>query len=192
MKKLIFFALLVVVAAISWQALLKEEIKKEAMTHSKVVMVTSVGEFELELFDEQAPITVANFTKLVEEGFYNGTLFHRVIAGFMVQGGDPNTKGPDTRTYGMGGSLDPIVDEFVPGLSNVAGTLSMANSGPNTGRSQFFINVVDNTYLDGRHTVFGKVTRGMDVVLAMSKVATGEADLPLVPVSIDRVTVERP
>ena len=111
----------------------------------------------------------------------------------MIQCGDPNTRAGDPRTFGTGGPGYSIPDEFVEGLSNVKGTISMANSGPNTGGSQFFINVVDNTYLDGRHTVFGKVVKGFDIAYKISQVpTTGDPqNLPLDPVRIDRVVIKK-
>lgn len=145
--------------------------------NAQVLLHTSMGDVTIELFSQQAPITAGNFEKLVKEGFYNGIIFHRVIPDFMAQTGDPTGTG-------TGGPGYKIKDEFADGLSNVRGTLSMANSGPNTGGSQFFINVVDNTYLDGRHAVFGKVTTGMEVVDAITEVERDGADKPLTDVII--------
>ena len=140
------------------------------MNH-KAVFKTNKGDITLELFEDQMPITTTNFIKLAEEGFYNGTKFHRVIDGFMIQGGDPNSKGDDTSTYGTGGPGYTIQDEFVEGslLSNTRGTIAMANTGqPNSGGSQFFINTADNTGLDfdkepytSKHPVFGRVVAGL-------------------------------
>jgi peptidylprolyl isomerase len=165
------------------------------------VFTTNKGVIKLELFEDKMPITVGNFTKLASEGFYNGTKFHRIIDGFMIQGGDPNTKGDNVASYGTGGPEKTIQDEFVadPLLSNVRGTISMANTGqPNSGGSQFFINTVDNLGLDfdkepltSRHPVFGRVIDGMDVVDAISNVETGARDLPVTPVVIESLTIER-
>src|SRR3989338_8618150 len=160
-------------------------------TNPIVVLETNKGDIELELFADKTLKTVQNFLTLAERNFYNDTLFHRVIKNFMIQGGDPNTRAGDPSTFGTGGSGYQFADEFVTGLSNVKGTISMANSGPNTNGSQFFINVADNTFLDGKHTVFGKVTKGLDVVMAISKIPTNENDLPLVPVRIDRIIIEK-
>lgn len=167
----------------------------------KAVFTTNKGVFELELFEDQMPVTVGNFIKLSEEGYYNGTKFHRIIDGFMIQGGDPNSKGEDTSIYGTGGPGYTIQDEFVAAdnLSNVRGTISMANTGqPNSGGSQFFINTVDNLALDfdkqpltSRHPVFGHVVSGMDVVDTISSVETGARDLPVEPVVIESVTIVR-
>ncbi|MEK7535788.1 MAG: peptidylprolyl isomerase [Patescibacteria group bacterium] len=152
---------------------------------------TNKGDMLIELFADKTPITVKNFITLSEKSFYDETLFHRVIANFMIQGGDPNTRSGESRTFGMGGPGYTILDEFVPGLSNVTGTISMANSGSNTGGSQFFINVVDNTYLDNKHTVFGKVLTGMDVVLKISKIQVDANDLPIDPIRIDTIFIKK-
>jgi len=162
------------------------------------VLETNKGLIEIELYDDAMPITAGNFMKLINEGFYDGIKFHRVIDGFMIQGGDPNTKTDEVLTYGRGGPGYAIPDEHIAGekLSNLRGTISMANSGPNSGGSQFFINLVDNTNLDfdkqplqSKHPVFGKVTVGMDVVDAIAAVETGPTNLPLEDIVIERATV---
>lgn len=162
------------------------------------VLETNKGVIEIELFDDSMPITAGNFTKLVEEGFYDGIKFHRVIDGFMIQGGDPNTKTNQVLTYGQGGPGYSIPDEHIEGelLSNVRGTISMANSGPNSGGSQFFINLTDNTNLDfnkaplsSKHPVFGRVVAGMDVVDAIATMETGPSNLPVDDVVIEKVTI---
>src|SRR5437867_3933378 len=142
-----------------------------------VLLQTTMGDVKIELLDETMPITTGNFRKLVEKGFYNGTIFHRVIAGFMIQGGDPEGTG-------FGGPGYAIKDELPPDNRNARGTISMANSGPNTGGSQFFINVVDNHRLDRKHSVFGKVVGGMEVVDAISRTATDDDDRPRTKVVI--------
>lgn len=165
------------------------------------IITTNKGVIELELFEDQMPITAGNFASLAESGFYNGTKFHRVINGFMIQGGDPNTKGDDESVYGIGGS-DNIQDEFVAGelLTNTRGTIAMANTGqPNSGSSQFFINLGDNSPLDfddprqpgSRHPVFGRVTSGMDVVDAIAEVETKQRDIPVDPVVVEKVEIVR-
>ncbi|MDD2438986.1 MAG: peptidylprolyl isomerase [Methanosarcinaceae archaeon] len=136
----------------------------------KVLMQTTMGDIKIELFDEM-PITAGNFAKLVSEGFYDGTIFHRVIARFMIQGGDPTGTG-------MGGPGYAIPDEFTPQNRNEKGTISMANAGPNTGGSQFFINLVNNVHLNRAHPVFGKVVEGMDVVEKIGKTKTDRQDRP--------------
>lgn len=156
-----------------------------------VTFQTTEGDFALELFSEKAPKTVSNFLKLANEGFYNGTKFHRVIDAFMIQGGDPITK-DDTRqsAWGTGGPGYTFEDEFAPGLTNEIGTISMANRGPNTNGSQFFINVANNSFLDGKHAVFGKVVSGMNVVDKISQVSTDGADRPINPIVIKQLVIE--
>lgn len=162
------------------------------------VLNTNKGVIEIELYEDLMPITAGNFKKLVSEGFYNGIKFHRVIDGFMIQGGDPNTKTANVMTYGTGGPGYAIPDEHIKGdlLTNVRGTISMANSGPNSGGSQFFINLVDNTNLDfdkqpltSKHPVFGRVITGMEVVDAIGRVATGPNNLPIDDVVIESATL---
>ena len=143
---------------------------------TKVLLNTSMGDITIQLFDDM-PVTAGNFKKLVEKGFYDGTIFHRVIDGFMLQGGDPTGTG-------RGGPGYSIKDEFTKHNKNDRGTISMANAGPNTGGSQFFINLVDNNYLDKAHPVFGKVVEGMDVVDKIGKVKTSAQDRPLTVVKI--------
>ncbi|MCA9357192.1 peptidylprolyl isomerase [Candidatus Nomurabacteria bacterium] len=164
------------------------------------VLNTNKGTIEIELYENQMPITAGNFVKLVNEGFYNGVKFHRVIDGFMIQGGDPNTKTDEVLKYGTGGPGYSIPDEHIKGelLTNVRGTIAMANSGPNSGGSQFFINLVDNTNLDfdkppltSKHPVFGRVVAGMDVVDAIAKVETSANNLPLEDVVIESATIRQ-
>jgi peptidylprolyl isomerase len=143
-----------------------------------VVLHTTMGDMTIELFEDM-PITAGNFAKLVDKGFYDGTVFHRVIDKFMIQGGDPTGTG-------MGGPGYEIPDEFTKHNRNSRGTLSMANAGPNTGGSQFFINLVDNNHLDRMHPVFGKVTAGMEVVDYIGKVKTGRQDRPKNEVKITK------
>lgn len=164
----------------------------------KAIFETSMGTFEVELFTEKAPLTTQNFMTLVEKGFYDETKFHRVIPQFMIQGGDPLSKNNSQKyLWGTGGPGYEIKDEFHPDLSNVRGTIAMANHGPNTGGSQFFINVVNNTFLDynkpplsSQHPVFGKVIRGMDVVDAISNVARDGQDKPKGDVIVTKVTIQ--
>ncbi|MFA5019799.1 MAG: peptidylprolyl isomerase [Candidatus Pacearchaeota archaeon] len=153
-------------------------------SETKVKLETNYGEIVIELYDEM-PITTANFVSLVKKGTYNGVIFHRIIDGFMIQGGDPIGTG-----YGDD-SIPKIKDEFTNTIldKNNRGTISMANAGPNTGSSQFFINLADNNYLDGKHPVFGKVIDGMDVVDKIAKVDTDSNDRPLIPVKIIRASV---
>lgn len=147
------------------------------------VFETNQGQFQIELFEDKAPITTKNFITLVEKGFYNGLIFHRVIDGFMIQGGDPNGKG-------SGGPGYTIPDEFHPDLHHDrAGILSMANAGPNTGGSQFFITLGQTPWLDGKHSVFGAVVDGMDIVRKIGKVTTGANDKPVTDVVIQKITI---
>lgn len=154
---------------------------KSSATH--VVLETTEGDITLELYDDM-PITAGNFEKLVREGFYDGVIFHRVIPGFMIQGGDPEGTG-------RGGPGYTIKDEFTHagGNKNNRGTISMANAGPNTGGSQFFINTVNNNFLDSKHPVFGTVIKGMDVVDRISNVPRDRNDKPLKDVIILKAKV---
>jgi len=141
------------------------------------ILTTSAGEMVLEFWPDVAPGHVENFKKLAKQGFYDGTVFHRIISGFMIQGGDPTGTG-------CGGPGYAIKDEFTRKNKNDRGTISMANAGPNTGGSQFFINLVNNNFLDSKHPVFGKVVERMDVVEKMGKVKTGAMDRPAKEVKI--------
>ena len=144
---------------------------------------TNKGNFKIELFNDKAPVTTGNFMKLVDDGFYNGLIFHRVIPNFMIQGGCPHGTG-------RGGPGYTIRDEFHPDLKHdCPGMLSMANAGPNTGGSQFFITVAPTPWLDKHHSVFGKVTEGMEVVDEISKVERDGNDKPLEDVVINSVTI---
>jgi peptidyl-prolyl cis-trans isomerase B (cyclophilin B) len=150
---------------------------------SVATMKTTEGDIVLELFDEDAPETVGNFTKLAGEGFYDGLIFHRIIRDFMIQGGCP-------QGTGTGGPGYTFADEFNQ-HKVVRGALAMANAGPNTNGSQFFIVTAQECpWLDGKHTVFGRVTEGMDVVERLDAVETDGRDRPNEPVGIDTVTVE--
>ena len=147
------------------------------------IFKTNNGEFTVELFSEEAPITVANFKKLAESGFYDKTIFHRIIPEFMIQGGDP-------QGTGFGGSDEMIHDEFGAGLDfNAPGILAMANAGPNTGSSQFFITVVPTPWLQNHHSIFGKVVKNYDVVEKISKVKTNRSDKPLEDVVLETITI---
>ncbi len=146
----------------------------------EVVLETNVGNITIQLYSDMS-ITAGNFEKLVGEGFYDGVIFHRVISGFMIQGGDPTGTG-------MGGPGYNIKDEF-KGHKNNRGTIAMANAGPNTGGSQFFINLVNNNFLDSKHPVFGEVIEGMDVVDKIANVETDGNDRPLEDVKIVKAIV---
>ena len=154
------------------------------------IMQTNFGEIKIELFLSDAPETVGNFVKLAESGFYNDTKFHRVIKGFMIQGGDPLTKDDSLKErWGTGGPGYSFLDEIHSNNHNVVGTISMANAGPNTNGSQFFINTDNNDFLDTKHTVFGKVIEGMDVVRSIENVSTQGPDRPVDNVIIQSIKV---
>ena len=148
-----------------------------------VKMETTMGTIKIKLFTKEAPITTQNFIDLINKKFYDGIIFHRVIDGFMIQGGDP-------KGTGTGGSDKTIQDEFGPGLKHSkAGMLSMANRGPNTGTSQFFITLAPTPHLDGKHAIFGEVIGGMDVVNKIGKTKTGQGDRPVEEIKMTKVTM---
>ena len=155
---------------------------KNPSSSNKVLLETTEGNITIELAGDM-PITAGNFEKLVKQGVYDNVIFHRVIDEFMIQGGDPTGTG-----YGDP-SIPKIKDEFNGVQENNRGTIAMANAGPNTGSSQFFINLVDNNFLDGKHPVFGKVIDGMDVVDKIAKVETDSNDKPLKDVTILRASI---
>lgn len=176
-------AILVVVLSIGGFYMVKTITGKASSDGAtKVLLQTNHGDIVIQLRSDM-PITAGNFESLASKGVYDGVIFHRIIDGFMIQGGDPTGTG-----YG-----DPripnIKDEFKGAQENNRGTISMANAGPNTGSSQFFINLVDNNFLDGKHPVFGDVVEGMDVVDKIAKVATDRADRPLKEVKILKAKV---
>lgn len=149
----------------------------------KALFDTSMGSFEVELFVDKAPLTVGNFMKLADKGFYDGLIFHRVIPNFMIQGGCPNGSG-------RGGPGYTIRDEFHKDLKHDSpGILSMANAGPNTGGSQFFITVAPTPWLDNHHSIFGKVNKGYEVVEKISKVQKDRQDKPLKDVKINSIKI---
>jgi len=162
-----------------------------------VLRVRDFGEVRIALRRDVAPATVANFVKLADQHFYDGTTFHRVIPGFMIQGGDPNSRDRDPRNDGYGGPGWTIPDE-ASGLPHRRGVVSMANAGPNTSGSQFFVMVADNAELDGKYNSFGRVVDGMDVVDRIVAVErdqygrNGPPDRPLTDVVIESVVVEPP
>ena len=155
-----------------------------AKAQTGITIYTNYGTINLALYDTLVPNTVSNFVNLVNQKFYDGVIFHRVIDNFMIQGGDGNPSPP------------AILDEFDVSLSNIQGTISMANSGPNTGTCQFFINLVNNTYLDynkapltSKHPVFGTTINGFDIVENIGAVQTNGDNAPLIPVVMDSVRV---
>lgn len=154
-------------------------------------ITTNKGIITIELFTERAPKTVENFKKLANDGFYNGTRLHRVIKGFMIQGGDPLSKEASNQNrWGTGGPGYQFADEITPENKNDIGTISMANAGPNTNGSQFFINTANNNFLDTKHTAFGRVTSGIETVTAIENTATGVADRPLEDMIVEKIEVK--
>jgi len=153
------------------------------MANHTVTIETNHGTITAEIFSDAAPKTAGNFIDLVNKGYYDGIIFHRVIEGFMLQGGDPTGTG-------TGGPGYTIPDEFGEGLAHTEpGVFSMANSGPNSGGSQFFITLAATPWLDGKHAIFGKVTSGMDIVQSIGKTPTGMQDRPVEDVVMEKVTV---
>ncbi len=196
MRKLLIFALLLVVPAAFAQE--KKKLRPGTYAHFE----TSMGNFTVELYERQAPNTVANFIGLAEgtkewkdpktnqvlkgRRYYDGLIFHRVIDGFMIQGGDPTGTG-------SGGPGYRFADEFYPQFKhNKEGMLSMANAGPNTNGSQFFITLVPTPFLDGKHSIFGQVVDGMDIVKKIGKTKTTKpGDRPVTDVVMKKITIER-
>jgi peptidyl-prolyl cis-trans isomerase B (cyclophilin B) len=168
-----------------------------APRHRAILVVEGLGEIEIELLGDVAPVTTAHFLALAERDFYDGTAFHRVVPGFMIQGGDPNTRDRDPRNDGMGGQDQAVPDER-PALTHRRGIVALANRGvPNSGGSQFFIVVADSPHLDGNYAVFGRVTAGMEIADQISNVERdvygrhGPTDRPLEDVVVRDVRVER-
>lgn len=186
MKKFWGILLLIIIIALAYVFL------KKPMQRETFIMKTNMGDITIELFNDSRPVTAGNFSKLAKEGFYDGIKFHRVIEGFMIQAGDPLSKDDTQKDYwGTGGPGYKIEDELSLPNENLAGTISMANAGPNTGGSQFFINLVDNTPLDSRHSVFGKVVDGMSVVEAIGSSPVDQLDgnKPINSITIESVTL---
>ena len=178
-KKIVLLMLLLVVVAVIviYSVTRKNDSNVNNLNVNKVLLQTSMGDIVIELYDDM-PITTENFRNLVQQGVYDGTIFHRVIEGFMIQGGDPTGTG-----YGDP-NIPAIPDEFTDHNRNDRGTIAMANAGPDTGSSQFFINLVNNNRLDDKHPVFGKVIEGMDVVDSIGEEETDVNDRPLQDVTI--------
>lgn len=156
-----------------------QEVKKNRL----LKFVTNKGEFVAEMFEDKAPLTTENFISLVQQNFYDGIIFHRIIDGFMIQGGDPTGTG-------MGGSEKTIQDEFGEGLVHDSeGIFSMANAGPNTGSSQFFITLAPAPWLDRRHAIFGKIVEGIEIIRAIGSSEVDFRDRPVEPIVIEQVTI---
>ncbi len=178
-KTTIFIILIIIILGIGIIKMNNEN----SNNNKKVKLETNHGDIVIELYNDM-PITTGNFEKLVSQGFYDGVIFHRIIPDFMLQGGDPEGTG-------MGGPGYTIEDEFTHsgGNKNNRGTISMANAGPNTGGSQFFINLVDNNFLDPKHPAFGEVIEGIDIIDKIAKVETDPSDKPLGDVTIIKATI---
>ena len=183
--KIIIGIFIILILVLSLEFIYKTNLTGNMIKNNQtnVLLKTNYGDITIALYSDM-PITAGNFKTLVEKGFYDGVIFHRVIEDFMIQGGDP-------RGTGTGGPGYVIKDEFTHkgGNNNKRGTISMANSGPNTGGSQFFINLVNNNFLDGKHPVFGKVIEGMDVVDKIGSVEKDSSDRPLTEVKIIKATI---
>lgn len=162
--------------------------KDLAAEYSQALIKTNKGAIKVSFFADESPVTVNNFMNLAEQGFYNGTSFHRIIKDFMIQGGDPNSKDQDNRiVHGTGDPGYKFADEFNK-HKLVKGSLAMANSGPNTNGSQFFIVTAESTpWLDGKHTNFGYVSEGMDIVEAIQNVSVDQRDNPFEPVVVESI-----
>lgn len=162
--------------------------KKATAGKTIAIIKTNMGNIELELFSKETPKTVENFVTLAKKGYYKGIIFHRVIKNFMIQGGDPTGTGTGGQSA-WGGKFD---DEIVPSLTfDKEGILAMANAGPGTNGSQFFITLAATPWLNGHHTIFGKVIKGMDVVKAIGNVKTAKGDKPVKPVIMKEVVIEK-
>ncbi|MDH5442655.1 MAG: peptidylprolyl isomerase [Candidatus Nomurabacteria bacterium] len=193
-----YIAMVLAVVAIITSIILLSNGKTETpMSENPIVTIESTqGQIQIELFTDKTPITAGNFAKLAGDGFYDGTRIHRVMPGFMIQGGDPKSKDAELKSqWGTGGPGYAFDDEFDPALSNRRGFISMANAGPNTNGSQFFILVADSEFLDGKHAVFGEVIKGMDVVDAIVNIEHGNefagagGGIPTEDVIFETVTV---
>jgi len=183
-KSWIFIVFILIIGLLIFAMVNKGKFKgsdADGFEGGKVLLETTMGNITIELRSDM-PITVGNFRKLVSQGYYDGIIFHRVIKGFMIQGGDPTGTG-------AGGPGYKIKDEFTSTNQNDRGTISMANAGPDSGGSQFFINLVDNNFLDGKHPAFGRVVAGMDVVDKIAVVSTDASDRPATEVNIIRAQV---
>ncbi len=182
-KMKMFYTIALILAAVCTMVC-SSAAQAEAAKRQTAVFKTNMGTFEIELYNDLAPKTVKNFVDLTKKKFYDGIIFHRVIDQFMIQGGDPTGSG-------MGGPGYTIPDEFGKGLKHEGkGVLSMANAGPNTGGSQFFITLVPCPWLDGKHAIFGHVVKGMDIVEKIGHVATDSMDRPLKKVIMESVTIK--
>jgi peptidylprolyl isomerase len=179
-KTIIFIIVGIILISIIFGYTYKTNMANNNQDKNTALLKTNFGDIEILLYDDM-PITTENFKSLIEKDTYNGVIFHRIIPGFMIQGGDPTGTG-------MGdSSISNIQDEFTHagGNKNTRGTISMANAGPNTGSSQFFINLVDNNFLDDKHPAFGNVVNGMETIDKIANTPTSQEDKPLKDVVIE-------
>lgn len=185
MRKVFVCSLLVLILVLSGCG------EKEMGKRSKAIIKTNVGDMEFELYNDLVPNTTKNFEKLANEGFYNDVRFHRVIKDFMIQAGDPLTKNSELKQFwGTGGPGYVIKDEFTKELRHdKKGLLSMANSGPNTGGSQFFVTLIPTPWLDDKHAIFGRLVKGEEVLDKIGKTKTDSSDRPVEEVVIKKIEI---
>jgi cyclophilin family peptidyl-prolyl cis-trans isomerase len=198
MKNLYISIIILIIFGLAFWLLKDNNIENKNMSEEKVVeqeiinvtMNTNLGEIKLEMYPSEAPKTVESFVKLSKDGFYNGTKFHRIINDFMIQGGDPLSKEEENRQYwGTGGPGYSFEDE-PNNVDLVKGVIAMANSGPNTNGSQFFIITAEETpWLQGKHTGFGKVISGMDIIEKIENTEVGPTDQPLEDIVLESVKI---
>jgi cyclophilin family peptidyl-prolyl cis-trans isomerase len=188
MKKLILAVTMLTLILSSNILSQKKETKEMSDSINVAVIKTNMGTIEIELFEKQTPKTVENFVGLAEKGYYKDVIFHRVIDGFMIQGGDPTGTGRGGESL-WGKKFNDEIDSSL--VFDSEGILAMANAGPNTNGSQFFITLAPTKWLNGNHTIFGKVINGMDVVKAIGKVEKNAQDRPLKDVVMETVTIEK-
>ena len=188
MKKLFFAAAIIGLFLSSNNFSQEKETQVMSDSTTVAVIVTNLGTIEIELFEKETPKTVENFVGLANKNYYDGVIFHRVIDGFMIQGGDPTGTGRGGESFWGKKFNDEIVKDLV---FDKEGILAMANAGPNTNGSQFFITLAPTKWLNGNHTIFGKVIIGMEVVKAIGKVAKNAQDRPLEDVVMEKITIEK-
>lgn len=189
-----FLILLVIISGLSYFYFMNNQKENSLVVEegsSDAIFYTNLGNFEIEFFEEDAPKTVENFKTLASNNFYNEVKFHRIIKGFMIQGGDPLTKMAEMESaWGTGGPGYMFEDEIHQNNRNEVFTLAMANAGPNTNGSQFFINTNNNNFLDDKHTVFGKVVSGEDIIRKIEDSETKAKDIPVNPVIIEKIELK--
>jgi cyclophilin family peptidyl-prolyl cis-trans isomerase len=187
MKKLFVFVFLLL-ASSSVYAL--DQVEKAKQSDDIVIIETNLGEIQLGLFRDEAPVNVENIVKLVEKGFYDGTTFHRVIPGFVIQGGDPNSKDDDPSNDGYGGPGYYVKDEISKDLKHLEGTVALAKAADDQNGSQFYICLGRLNSLDGKYTIVGQVIKGMDVAQKIAQVKTDKNDRPIENVKMKKVSMK--